>query len=40
MKIEGFETESAESVQWTGSAAQGTIPKAQKSRYGAVGQSF
>ena len=27
-------------VQWTGSAAQGTIPKSQKSRYGAVGQSF
>ena len=39
-KIEGLETESEASVQWTGSAAQGTIPKPQKGRYGAVGQSF
>ena len=39
-KIEGLETESEVNVQWTGSAAQGTIPKPQKGRYGAVGQSF
>ena len=39
-KIGGLETESEVNVQWTGSAAQGTIPKSQKSRYGAVGKSF
>ena len=39
-KIEGLETESEANVQWTGSAAQGMIPKPQKDRYGAVGQSF
>jgi phage terminase large subunit GpA-like protein len=39
-KIEGLETESETNVQWTGSAAQGTISKSQKGRYGAVGQSF
>ena len=36
----GLEAESEANVQWTGSAAQGTIPKPQKGRYGAVGQSF
>jgi phage terminase large subunit GpA-like protein len=41
MKIEGLENEPEVRVQWTGSAAQGTIPKPQKGRrYGAVGQSF
>jgi hypothetical protein len=39
-KIGGLETESEANVQWTGSAAQGTISKSQKGRYGAVGQSF
>jgi hypothetical protein len=39
-KIGGLETEPEANVQWTGSAAQGTIPKPQKGRYGAVGQSF
>jgi hypothetical protein len=39
-KIEGLGTESEANVQWTESAAQGTIPKPQKGRYGAVGQSF
>jgi phage terminase large subunit GpA-like protein len=40
MKMEGLESEPEANVQWTGSAAQGTIPKPQKGRYGAVGQSF
>jgi phage terminase large subunit GpA-like protein len=39
-KMEGLESEPEVQVQWTGSAAQGTIPKPQKGRYGAVGQSF
>ena len=39
-KMEGLENEPEANVQWTGSAAQGTIPKSQKSRFGAVGQSF
>ena len=39
-KIGGLETEPEANVQWTGTAAQGTIPKPQKGRYGAVGQSF
>ena len=39
-KIEGLGNEPEVRVQWTGSAAQGTIPKPQKGRYGAVGQSF
>ncbi len=38
-QIEGLENEPEVRVQWTGSAAQGTIPK-PRSRYGAAGQSF
>ena len=39
-KSKGSRMNLRSNIQWTGSAAQGTIPKPQKGRYGAVGQSF